>query len=116
MPPSDEYTLPEDPDQLYAIATTEEEDPYRREAAIKKLGRLESAGDAELRALTEEGLSAIEREVATSTLAASHSAPTTTTSPDPETDELRKKVRQEGQQFREMFRSELQDESSGEKE
>jgi len=57
--------LPESEDALYELAARSDADPYRREAAIKKLGELESdESSTQLEHLTEDGVSAIERQLA----------------------------------------------------
>jgi len=57
--------LPESESALYELATRSDEDPYTRESAIKKLGSLDTeASTRQLATLAEEGVSAIERQLA----------------------------------------------------
>lgn len=57
--------LPESESALYELATRSDEDAYVRESAIKKLGKLNTKESTrQLAALTEEGVSAIERQLA----------------------------------------------------
>lgn len=67
---SDELSaeLPDDPDELYSVATDDDEFPYRREAAIKKLATCGET-DGQLDELADgEALTAIEQTLATSKL------------------------------------------------
>lgn len=60
--------LPDEPDELYSIATDGDEFPYKREAAIKKLATC-GEGDEQLNELADGGaLTAIEQTLATSKL------------------------------------------------
>jgi len=57
--------LPESESALYELATRSDEDAYVRESAIKKLGKLDTKESTrQLAALSEEGVSAIERQLA----------------------------------------------------
>ena len=59
----DSEELPDDPNALYELATSESTFPYEREAAIKKLAALEA--DDRLTALAEDAaLTPIERTLA----------------------------------------------------
>lgn len=101
--------LPADSNLLYTIATTEEEDPYRREAAIQKLDRLEDDGDDELDMLTDEALSAIERQLAAKLASDdSQERETDTDGDDEEIGELADKMRRDNEQFREALKSDSQ--------
>ncbi|AFZ72594.1 hypothetical protein [Natronobacterium gregoryi] len=60
--------LPDDPDELYSIATTDSEFPYRREAAIKQLATYEDTDDLLTELADGEALTVIEQTLATSKL------------------------------------------------
>jgi len=101
--------LPADSDLLYGIATAEEEDPYRREAAIQKLDRLGEAGDDELDKLREDGLSAIERQLAAKFVSGElQERRSDTGGDDDEMDDLADKMRRDNEQFREALESDSQ--------
>jgi len=102
--------LPESESALYDLATCTDEDPYTRESAIKKLGKLDTEESTrQLVALTEEGVSAIERQLAqkyhdTDTEGQS-SASTSKKQADTEPTELEAKLQRDNEQFRETLGS-----------
>ncbi|CAM3006967.1 hypothetical protein PNP85_14750 [Halobacterium salinarum] len=66
---ADSGALPVDPRDLLAVATDESVDPYRREAAIKRLGEVSGPAERYLEALASgEALSPIEQSLATTVL------------------------------------------------
>lgn len=102
--------LPEGEQALYELATRSNVDPYRREAAIKKLGMLESEeSNRQLEKVIEEGISAIERQLAETHLSAVHSDPSTDSSSLGEVDKgsssLEEKLQQDNETLRETLRS-----------
>ncbi|SDR43883.1 hypothetical protein [Natronobacterium texcoconense] len=60
--------LPDDPDELYSIATDDSEFPYRREAAIKELATYDDTADLLTELADGEALTVIEQTLATSKL------------------------------------------------
>lgn len=61
--------LPESASDLLAIATDESVDPYRREAAIKRLGEVSGPAERYLEELASgDALSPIEKSLATTVL------------------------------------------------
>jgi len=110
MTPETGDELPESSDLLYTIATSEGEDPYRREAAIQKLDRLEEAGEDELSMLREDGLSAIERQLAGKLVSVESQEKESDTDNDDEgIDDLADKMRQDDERLREALKSDSQD-------
>jgi len=102
--------LPESESALYDLATCADEDPYTRESAIKKLGKLDTeASTRQLVALTEEGVSAIERQLAQkyddTDTGGQSSEPTSKKQADREPTELEAKLQRENEQFREALGS-----------
>lgn len=102
--------LPESESALYELATRADEDPYTRESAIKKLGKLDTKeSTSQLAALTEEGVSAIERQLAqeyhdTDTEEQS-SESTSGEQAETESTELEAKLQRENKQLREALES-----------
>jgi len=102
--------LPESEDALYELATRSDADPYRREAAIKKLGELESdESSTQLEHLTEDGISAIERQLAETQLSALHSESAHDSSSavdaDEESSSLEERLKQDNERLRDTLQS-----------
>ena len=102
--------LPESESALYELATRSDEDPYTRESAIKKLGSLDTeASTRQLATLAEEGVSAIERQLARKyygTEGSEQSSESTSKKQaDREPTELEAKLQRENEQFREALGS-----------
>jgi len=102
--------LPESESALYELATRVDEDPYTRESAIKKLGKLDTKESTrQLAALSEEGISAIERQLAqeyhdTNTEEQS-SESTSSEQAETESTELETKLQRENEQLRKALES-----------
>jgi len=102
--------LPESESALYELATRSDEDPYTRESAIKKLGSLDTeASTRQLATLAEEGVSAIERQLARKyygTEGSEQSSESTSKKQaDREPTELETKLQRENEQLREALGS-----------
>jgi len=102
--------LPESESTLYRLATRSDEDPYAREAAIKKLGSLDTeASECRLVELTEQGVSAVERQLAQKYADVHESEQPSDSISNKQTDteptELESKLQQENEQFREALSS-----------
>lgn len=102
--------LPESESALYELATRVDEDPYTRESAIKKLGKLDTEESTrQLVALTENGLSAVERQLAQKYHdrdTEEHSSESTSSEQaDTESTELEAKLQRENEQLREALES-----------
>lgn len=107
---SEATDLPESESALYELATRSDEDVYVRESAIKKLGKLDTQESTrQLAALSEEGISAIERQLAqeyhdTDTEEQS-SELTSGEQAETESTELEAKLQRENKQLREALES-----------
>lgn len=105
--PSD---LPESESALYELATRSDEDLYTRKSAIKRLGSLDTeTSERQLAALTEEGVSAIERQLAEKHVNVDGLEQSlelnSNEQADTELTELETKLQQESEQPREMLGS-----------
>lgn len=110
--------LPDSESELYELATGPDVDPYRREAAITKLAEFESEeSTSRLEQLTDNGVSAIERQLAENHLSSTHpesSSPVDEVSE--ESSSLEEKLQQDNETLRDTLRStnELGSESDSE--
>ena len=107
----DSTELPESEPELYELASRSDVDSSRREAAITKLAEFESEeSTCRLEKLTDEGVSAIERQLAESHLSSgrsesSHDGSSLTEGIDEGSSSLEEKLQQNNETLRETLRS-----------
>ena len=107
----DSTELPESEPELYELATQPDVDPSRREAAITKLAEFESEESSSLlEKLTDEGVLAIERQLAETHLSSgrpesSHDASSPTEGMGEGSSSLEEKLQQNNETLRDTLRS-----------